>query len=132
MTLTSPTPNHTVDEAPAAVPASNLAKSLSNRIVWASPAENLWVGTNGFDFAGMVEHVDEGFLLTNWCGETEGVFADLATAKLNLEPSHRAALRETQDLSGERLPAIARLAVLAGGLATGAAVIGWCLMLVQS
>lgn len=64
------------------------AEAFDARVEWASPVPGLWVASavtaDGPAYAGTVERLDEGYVLTDGQGHAVGVFTDLAAAKYTL------------------------------------------------
>lgn len=71
-------------------------------IDWHQPGEDLWVGKIGLDHAGMIESVDDRFVVTDWKNERVDVCATLDEAKRSLEPDARVSARARADRANER------------------------------
>ena len=55
-------------------------------VVWMSPAKGLWVASLANDYLGLIERLDGHYAVSDERGEHIGVFDDLASAQVALEP----------------------------------------------
>ncbi len=100
------------------------AQPIAPLIDWYQPGEDLWVGKIGLDHAGMIELVDDRYVVTDWKNERVDVCRTLHDAKLSLEPSARVSAHAEAERASERQQWIAS-STLALTLVIAASIGGW-------